>query len=76
MGIPVADALSVMILGLLIAIAMPKPTSCAVLEEGERAGLGLGIPLFEVQYEMRRIELSKLLVAGLVTSYAIERNLT
>lgn len=62
-------ALSAMILGLLMAIAMPKPASCAVLEEGEMAGLGLGVPLSEVQYEMRFIELSKLLIAELVTHY-------
>ena len=61
-----AAALSAMILGLLMAIVMPKPTSCAVLEEGEIAGLGLDMPLSEVQYEMRCIELSKLLVAELV----------
>lgn len=61
-----AAALSVRILGLLMAIAIPKPASCAVLEEGEMAGLGLGIPLSEVQYKIRRIELSKLLIAELV----------
>ena len=61
-----AGALSAIILGLLMAIAMLKPASCTVLEEGEIAGLGLGIPFSEVQYEMRRIELSKLLVAELV----------
>jgi hypothetical protein len=66
LGIPVAAALSVTILGLLMAIVMPNPASCTELEEGEMAGLGLGIPLLEVQYEMRRIELSKLLVAELV----------
>jgi hypothetical protein len=50
-----------------MAIDMPKPASCAVLEEGEMAGLGLGIPLSEVQYKIRRIELSKLLIAELVS---------
>ena len=59
-----AAALSVIILGLVIAIVMPKPTSCAVLEEGEMAGLGLGMPLSELQYEMRCIELSKLLIVN------------
>jgi hypothetical protein len=62
----VAAELSVIILGLLIAIAMPKPARCAVLEEGERGALGLCRLLSEVQYEMRRIELSKLLNAKLV----------
>ena len=61
-----AVALSVIILGLLTAIVMPKPARCAVLEVGEMARLGLGKPLSEVQHEMRRIELSKLLIAELV----------
>ena len=66
LGIPVAVELSVIILGLLMAIVMPKPARCAVLEEGEMGTLGLGKLLSEVQYEMRRIELSKLLIAELV----------
>jgi hypothetical protein len=49
-----------------MAIVMPKPARCAVLEEGEMVTLGLGKPLSELQYEMRRIELSKLLIAELV----------
>ena len=57
-----ATALSVMAFGLVIAIVMPKPTSCAVLEEGEMPGLGLGMLLSELQYEIRCIELSKLLI--------------
>lgn len=61
-----AAVLSVIILGLLMAIVMPKPARCAVLEEGEMGTLGLGKLLSEVQYEMRRIELSKLLIAELV----------
>lgn len=56
-------ALSAIMLGLLMAIVMPKPARCAVLEEGEMARLELGKPLSELQYEMRRIELSKLLIA-------------
>jgi hypothetical protein len=66
LGIPVAAELSVIILGLLMAIVMPKPARCAVLEEGEMGTLGLGKLLSDVQYEMRRIELSKLLIAELV----------
>lgn len=58
-----AAALSEIILGLLMAIVMPKPARCAVLEEGEMGMLGLGKLLSEVQYEMRLIELSKLLIA-------------
>lgn len=61
-----AAELSVIIFGLLMAIVMPKPARCAVLEEGEMGALGLGKLLSEVQYEMRRIELSKLLIAELV----------
>ena len=77
LGIPVAAALSVIILGLLMAIVMPKPARCAVLEEGEMATLELGKPLSEVQYEMRRIELSKLLIAELVQAMlSQESNLT
>ena len=61
-----AAELSVMMLGLLIAIAMPMPARCTVLEEGEMGTLALGKLLSEVQYEMRRIELSKLLITRLV----------
>ena len=64
---PVADGLSVTILGLLMAIVMPmpKPARCAVLEEGEIGAFELGKLLSEDQYEMRRIELSKLLISKL-----------
>jgi hypothetical protein len=58
--------ISVMALGLVIAIVMPKPTSCAVLEESGMDRPGPGMLLSELQYEIRCIELSKLLIVELV----------
>lgn len=66
LGTPVAAGLpSGSIPGLEIAdILSPSPTSCAVLDDGDKAELGLAFPaalLSEVQYFTRWTELSKLL---------------